>query len=83
MIESRRGEGEEGKEEELDSKDRGRAPPASFSQLGLNVWERLRSKSGLRGERPVAFTERDREREGKTCTVREVEGLKTETGGNV
>lgn len=32
-----------------------------FSQQGLNVWERLRSKSGLRGDRPVAQTERERE----------------------
>lgn len=37
--------------------------PSNFSQLGLNVWERLRSISGLRGERPVAFTGRERERE--------------------
>lgn len=59
-------EGEEGKKEVLDAKDEGDkgicALPASFSQLGLNVWERLRSKSGLRGERPVTFTEREWER---------------------
>ncbi len=51
---------------------------ASFSQSGLNVWERLRSKSGPRGERPVAFTEREREREGgkrKRERDREREGL--------
>lgn len=34
-----------------------------FSQQCLNGWERLRSKSGLRGERPVAFTGRQTERE--------------------
>ncbi len=39
------------------------ALPASLSQFGLNVWERRRSKSGLRGERPVAFTEREGERD--------------------
>lgn len=58
--------GEEEKKEELDTENKGEkgicAPPASFRQLGLNVWERLRSKSGLRGERPVAFTKRERER---------------------
>lgn len=59
-------EGEEGKTEVLDAKDEGDkgicALLTSFSQLGRSAWERLRSKSGLTGERPMAFTEREWER---------------------
>lgn len=33
-----------------------------FEQLGPSAWERLRSKSGLKGGRPVAFTVGERGR---------------------
>lgn len=81
-------EEEDGKTKVLARKEKGKegvcAPPVSCGQLGLNVWERLRSKSGLKGERPVAFTERGRGRGrggrvgGETCTGR-VEGSYRET----
>lgn len=76
-------EEEDGKMKVLARKEKGEegvcAPPVSFGQLGLNVWERLRSKSGLKGERPVAFTERGRGRVGGETRTGRVEGSYRET----